>query len=172
MSLGPTTGSLLGTRNITYSVTPSGATVDTVGVNISPYGSKLSEASDNAAAPDVQISYSGFDVSLTGNTLTLHDYGTDGNGEQVQAWFDTTSGTLSSNVELIGGNHSGDLTLTLSNGSGDLSHVTGIRVEIKGSAGADFQLHAIDVVPEPRAYGALTALGLLGTVIWRRTRKA
>jgi hypothetical protein len=70
----------------------------------------------------------------------------------------------------VAGNHSGDLTLTLSNGVGDLSHVTGIRVEIMGDPGADFQIHAIDVVPEPRAYGALTALGLLGTVIWRRAR--
>jgi hypothetical protein len=83
VSLGPTTGSLLGTRNITYSVTPSGPTSDAISVNTAPYGSFLVEASDNAASPDVKLNYSGFNVSLTGNTLMLHDYNTDANAESV-----------------------------------------------------------------------------------------
>ncbi len=171
VNLGPNTGAdILGTRNITYSITTGGSSVDSLSVNVAPYGSYLVEAADNSGTPDVKLNYSGFNVSLTGNTLTLHNYGTDANGESVQAWFDTTGGTLSSGVVPVAGNHSGDLTLTLSNGVGDLSQVTGIRVEIMGDPGADFSLHSISVVPEPGAYGVLTALGLLGTVIWRRAR--
>jgi hypothetical protein len=171
VTLGPTTGSLLGTRNITYTVTPlpSDPTVDSLKVNVAPYGSYLVEAADNEGIPDTTLDYSGFDVALTGNTLTLHSFSTDSNNEKVQAWFVTSGGTLTSGWVPVAGNHSGDLTLTLASGSGNLSDVQEIKVEILGDAGADFALHSINV-PEPATYGALTALGLLGTVIWRRVR--
>ncbi len=175
-NLGPTTGpdivGGLGTRNIIYSVTPTPAgspTVDSINVNTAPYSSYLVVASDHNGAPSTMLDYSGFNVSLTANTLTLHSYATDANAESVEAWFVTSGGTMDSGIVPVAGNHSGDLTLTLS-GVGDLTQVTGIQVQFLGAPGADFELHGISVVPEPGAYGILAALGLLGTVIWRRAR--
>jgi hypothetical protein len=170
---GPTTGGgILGTRNLAYTITPSPATtVDAVKINVLPYGNYLVETADNDGSPDLILNYNGFTVSLAGNnTLTLHDYTTDANLEKVQAWFvDGSANVSSSGWVPVAGNHSGDLTLTLL-GAANLHDIVNIEVEFNGNPGADFTLHGIIVVPEPSTYGALTALGLLGTVIWRRAR--
>ena len=169
---GPTTGGgILGTRNLTYAITASGPTVDAVKINVAPYGNYLVETADNNGSPDLVLDYSGFVASTAGdNRLFLHLYNTDANLEKVQAWFvDGSAGSSSSGWVPVPGNFSGDLTLTLL-GTANLADIVNIKVEFMGDPGADFTLGSIVAAPEPATYGALTALGLLGTVIWRRAR--
>jgi hypothetical protein len=168
----PTTGgSILGTRNLSYTITAAGPTVDEVKINVLPYGSLLVETADNNGSPDLVLNYTGFTVNLAGNnTLRLHDYRTDANLEKVQAWFtDGSAGSSSSGWVPVAGNHSGDLVLTLT-GAANLADIVQIQVEVTGDKGADFMLGSIIAAPEPATCGAVTALGLLGTVIWRRAR--
>ena len=172
VSDGPTTGgSILGTRNLSYTITASGPTVDAVQINVLPYGSQLVETADNNGSPDLVLNYSGLALDLAGNnTLLLSKYSTDANLEKVQAWFTDGSANVSSSGWVpVGANHSGDLALSLV-GLADLSDIVNVRVEFMGDKGADFTLGSIIAAPEPSTYGALTALGLLGTVIWRRAR--
>ncbi len=169
---GPTIGgSILGTRNLSYTITTSGPTVDEVKINVLPYGSYLVETADNNGSPDLVLNYSAFALNLAGNNkLLLFNYSTDANLEKVQAWFtDGAAGSSSSGWVTVAGNHSGDLTLTLT-GTANLADIEQIKLEFLGNPGADFTLQGIIVVPEPSTYGALTALGLLGTVVWRRAR--
>ena len=168
---GPTSGgSILGARNLTYSITSAGPTVDGITINIAPYGSYLVETADNNGSPNLTFDYTGFTASVADNTLLLHGYNTDANLERVQAtFFDGAAGVSSSGWVAVAASHSGDLVLGLV-GTADLTDITHIRLEIQGDPGADFTLGSIIAAPEPSTYGALTALGLLGTVIWRRAR--
>ena len=170
---GPTTGAgILGTRNLAYTITPSsGPTVDAVKINILPYGNYLVETADNDGSPDLVLNYSGFTADLLGdNRLFLHNYTTDANLEKVQAWITDGSANVSSSGWVsVPGNSSGDLALTLL-GTANLADIVNIQVEFMGDPGADFTLASIVAAPEPSTYGALPALGLLGTVIWRRAR--
>jgi hypothetical protein len=168
---GPQTGfDILGQRLVSYTIIATGPSVDAVKINVPPYASGLDQTSDTGSSPDLTLAYSGFVRSLTANTLTLTRYNTDANLEQVQAWFTDGSANVSSSGWVpVAASHSGDLTLTLT-GAANLADITGIQVEFRGDPGADFNLDAVTVVPEPSTYGGLAALGLLGTVIWRRAR--
>ncbi len=167
----PTIGpDILGTRNVTYTINATGSSVDAVKINVLPYTSGLDQTTDTGASPDLTLDYTGFVRNLSANTLTLNDFNTDANTEQVQAWFTDGSANVSSSGWVsVAASHSGDLTLTLA-GTANLADIQHIKVELMGAPGADFNMNAITVVPEPSAYGGLAALGLLGTVIWRRAR--
>ena len=174
LSYGPTSGgSILGTRNLTYTITGAsgGPTVDAVKINVTPYGNYLVETADNGGSPDLVLNYSGFTIDMMGeNNVRLHNYTTDANPEKVQAWFtDGSVNVSSSGWVAVPANYSSYLVLVLV-GRADLSDIVDIKVEFQGDPGADFTLGAIFVAPEPATYGALTALGLLGMVIWRRVR--
>ena len=173
LSDGPTTGgSILGSRHMTYTITgASGPTVDAVKINVLPYGSSLVETADNNGVPSLVLNYTGFAVDVLGNnTPTLYKFSTDANLEKVQAtFFDGAAGVSTSGWVTVAGNHSGDLVLTLV-GTANLTDIENINVQFQGAAGADFTLGSIIAAPEPATYGGLTALGLLGTVIWRRAR--
>jgi hypothetical protein len=131
----------------------------------------LVESADVNAAPDLTLNYTGFVRSLTGNTLTLHGYNTDADLEKVHAWFiDGSANVSSSGWVPVAANHNGDLVLTLS-GAANLADITGIKVEIMGDAGADFNVSSITTVPEPTT-AVLAGLGLLGFLGFRHFRRA
>ena len=164
-----------GQRNLSYSVTYMSFTTASVEVNTPTSPSRLTESSGDFATPDLVLNYdangAGLGVNLSGTSLTLKGLVTD-LPLTVKVWLTTSPGNSYTATVPVAGGYAADLTITsfTTVGAPNLNSINDIKIEFAGARGADYSLHTITVVPEPSTYSALTALGLLGTVIWRRAR--
>ncbi len=172
-----TTGSMLGgQRDTSYTVTYTAATTASLEFNTATSPSRLTQSAGDFATPDLFLNYdangAGLHANLTSASMTLKDFHTD-LAQTINVWLTTSTGNSFSASVPVSAGFSGDLTVNSFStvGSPDIHNINGIKIEFDGGTqGVDYSVHSITVVPEPGAYGALAALGLLGTVVWRRAR--
>jgi len=168
-------GILGGQRDLAFNVAYTAPTTASVQVNEPTSPSRLTESSGDFATPDLTLNYNangaGLGVSLSAASLTLKDLHTD-LPLTVNVWLTTSAGNSYTATVPVAGGYGADLTISSFStvGAPTLSDINDIKVEFIGQAGADYSLNTITAVPEPSAYGGLAALGLLGTVVWRRAR--
>ena len=165
-----------GQRDLSYSVTYTDFTTASVEVNTPTSPSRLTESSGDFATPDLTLNYDqngiGLGVSLSAAEVTLKGLNTD-LPLTVKVWLTTSSGNSYTASVPVPGTYAADLVINSFStvGTPNLNNINDIKVEFVGARGADYSLDTIyAAVPEPSTYGALTALGLLGTVVWRRAR--